>query len=179
MLQVAIHPAPYRRLGNSRDIKLKTLSRSPASILGLGSNQSIDINCIQTAFEVGVNYFFFYNLSYESFISGLQPLLKQQREKILVATGSEYREKKALKKYLDLVHQRLNLEVLDLFFLEYVSPADDFATIQAMLEELYRWQEQGLIRYVGVTVHNRAIAMKLIEERKVELHLLVLVGVRY
>ena len=106
-------------------------------------------------------------------------MLKQQREKILVATGSEYREKKALKKYLDLVHQRLNLEVLDLFFLEYVSPADDFATIQAMLEELYRWQEQGLIRYVGVTVHNRAIAMKLIEERKVELHLLVLVGVRY
>ncbi|MDJ0897803.1 MAG: aldo/keto reductase [Xenococcus sp. MO_188.B8] len=149
-------------------MKLTTLSHSPVSILGLGSNQSIDINYIQTAFTAGVNYFFFYNLSCEGLLSGLKTLLKGQREKILVATGSEYRERKALNKYLELVRQRLNIEVIDLFFLEYVSPADDFATVEIMLEELYHWQEQELIRYVGVTVHNRSLAMKLIEDRKVD-----------
>lgn len=150
-------------------MKLTTLSQSPASILGLGSNQSIDCNSIKTAFEAGINYFFFYNLFCDNFLSGLQPLLKQQREEILVATGSEKRDHKALNKYLDLVRQRLNIEVIDLFFLEYLSPADDLVTIEALLEELYHWQEQKLIRYVGITVHNRPIARKLVEDRKVDL----------
>ncbi len=149
-------------------MELTTISRSPASILGLGSNQSIDINYIQTAFEAGVNYFFFYNLSCENYISGLKPLLQQEREQVLVATGSEQRDRKALRQYLDLVRQRLDIEVIDLFLLEYVSPADDWTNIQEIVEELRHWQEQELIRYLGVTVHNRALAGKLVADRKID-----------
>ena len=150
-------------------MELTTISGSPASILGLGSNQSIDINYVQTAFEAGLNYFFLYNLSCESYLSGLKPLLNQEREQILVAAGSEQRDPKALHKYLDLVRQRFDIEVIDLFFLEYVSPADDWKTIQEILEELRHWQEQELIRYLGVTVHNRLLAKKLLEERQIDI----------
>ncbi len=129
----------------------------------------MDINCIQTAFEAGVNYFFFYNLSCESLLEGLKPLLKEEREEILVATGSEHRENNELNQYLQRVRHRLNIDVIDLFFIEYVSPADELAQIQAILDELHYWKEQGLIRYVGVTVHNRSIAMKLIESGGCEL----------
>ena len=129
----------------------------------------MDIKCIQTAFEAGVNYFFFYNLLCESLLEGLKPLLKDQREEILVATGSEHRNKNELNQYLDLVRHRLNIDVIDLFFIEYVSPADNLDQIQAILDELHHWQEQGLIRYVGVTVHNRSIALKLIEIGEFEL----------
>lgn len=150
-------------------MELTTLSNSPASILGLGGNQSIDINCIQTAFDAGVNYFFFYNLSCESFLNGLKPLLKEKREDILVATGSEHRDHNELNQYLEHIRHRLNIDVIDLLFIEYVSPADDLSQIQGILDKLHYWKEQGLIRYVGVTVHNRSIAMKLIESGACEL----------
>ena len=150
-------------------MELTTLANSPASILGLGSNQSMDINFIQTAFQAGINYFFFYNLSCESLLSGLKSLLKDQREEILVATGSEQRNPNELKQYLDLVRQRLDIDIIDLFFLEYVSPNDDLDQVKALLGQLYHWKETGLIRYLGVTVHNRAIALKLMEYGKIDL----------
>jgi aryl-alcohol dehydrogenase-like predicted oxidoreductase len=150
-------------------MKLVTLSNSPVSILGLAGDRSMDINCVESAFAAGVNYFFFYNLSFESLLSGLKPLLKDKREEILVATGCESRNHRELNKYLDRVHQRLNIDVVDAFFLEYVSPNDDLAQIQTILDEFHNWQEKGLIRYVGVTVHNRSIAMKVIEDGRFDL----------
>jgi predicted aldo/keto reductase-like oxidoreductase len=144
-------------------MELTTLSNSPASILGLAGNQSIDINCIENAFAAGVNYFFFYNLSSSNFLDGLKSLLKNKREEILVATGSESRDENELDRYLNQVRQRLDIDVVDVFFLEYVSPADDFERIKSILDRLNKNKEKGLIRYVGITVHNRPVVMKSIE----------------
>jgi predicted aldo/keto reductase-like oxidoreductase len=146
--------------------KLITLSNSPLSILGLAGDRLTDVNCVHSALAAGLNYFFFYNLSsLESLFSGLKPLFKDKREEILVATGSESRNNSELNEYLERVRHRLNLDVVDVFFLEYISPNEDLAQIQILLDELHTWKEKGLIRYVGVTVHNRQVAMKLIENR--------------
>jgi predicted aldo/keto reductase-like oxidoreductase len=144
-------------------MELETLANSPASILGLAGNRSIDINCVKNALAAGINYFFFYDLSSTSFLDGLQILLKDRRKEILVATGSESRDESELDRYLNQVRQRLNIDIVDVFFLEYVSPTDDFERIKAILDRLNTNKEKGLIRYVGVTVHNRPTAMKLIE----------------
>ncbi|BAU66125.1 aldo/keto reductase family oxidoreductase [Stanieria sp. NIES-3757] len=149
-------------------MELITLDNFPASILGLAGNQSMEERIIQNAFAAGINYFFFYNLSFESLLSGLKPLLEKQREKILIATGSESRNQDELNQYLDRVRHRLDLDLVDVFFIEYVSPADDLAQIKSLLDELNTWKEKGLIRYVGVTVHNRAIAIKLIEDGQID-----------
>jgi predicted aldo/keto reductase-like oxidoreductase len=150
-------------------MELTTFSNSPPSIIGLAGNRSMDVNCVQSAFAAGVNYFFFYNLSFESLLSGLKLLLKDKRDRILIATGSETRNKNELARYLDQVRQRLNIDYVDAFFIEYISPADDFDRIQIILDELHIWKEKGLIRYVGVTVHNRPIALKLIENEQFDL----------
>ena len=147
-------------------MELLTQDNSPPSILGLAGNGSMDKRIIQSALAAGVNYFFFYNLSFESLLSGLKPLLKERREKILVATGSESRNNNSLNQYLELVRHRLDIDVVDVFFIEYISPADDLARIKTILDELHNWKEKGLIRYVGVTVHNRPIGMKLIENEQ-------------
>ena len=150
-------------------MELRTLDNSPLSVLGLAGNQSMEPRIIQSALAAGVNYFFFYNLSFESLLSGLKPLLKQRREKILVATGSESRKKNSLDQYLELVRHRLNIDIVDVFFIEYISPADDLAQIKTLLEELHNWKEKGWIRYVGVTFHNRPIGIKLIENEQFDL----------
>jgi predicted aldo/keto reductase-like oxidoreductase len=144
-------------------MEIVTLSNSPASILGLAGNSSMEIDCVESAFTAGINYFFFYNLSSTNFLDGLKALLKNKREEILVATGSESRDENELDRYLNQVRQRLNIDVVDVFFLEYISPTDDFERIKTILDRLNKNKEKGLLRYVGITVHNRPVAMKSLE----------------
>ena len=123
----------------------------------------MDASCVALAFEAGVNYFFFYDLSHDNLLSGLKPLAATDREQVLIATGSEQRDLSTLRQYLDRVRQCLNVDVVDVFFVEYVTPSEDVAQTWAVLDELWAWKERGLIRYVGATTHNRAIAKRCCE----------------
>lgn len=146
-------------------MELSTLQGQPASILGL-AGQSIDAATVLLAFEAGINYFFFYNLESENFLGGLKSLLVAKRQQVLVATGSENRDIQSLRNYLDSVRHCLNVDQVDVFFIEYVSPADDMTQVQVVLDELRLWKDSGVVRYVGVTTHNRAIALEMIERHQ-------------
>lgn len=143
-------------------MSIVTLKGQPASILGLAGNQSMELPCVRAAFEAGVNYFFFYNLAFDNPLDGLKPLLTAKREELVVATGSENRDRRELSQYLEKVRRHLNTDVVDVFFAEYISPNDDLGQVRSVLDELHTWKEKGLIRYVGATVHNRSIALELI-----------------
>ncbi|MBE9171200.1 aldo/keto reductase [Pleurocapsales cyanobacterium LEGE 06147] len=149
-------------------MELITLNRKPASILGLAANQTMEQSCVNRAFAAGINYFFFYNLSFTNLLDELKPLLTHNREELMVATGSQSRDKSELTQYLDKVRRCLEIDVVDVFFIEYVSPLDEMSQIQEVLDKLHTWQEKGWIRYVGVTVHNRPLALKLIGDKKCE-----------
>ncbi len=147
---------------------LETLNGKPISILGLAGHQPMDISCTAVAFETGVNYFFFYDLSYENLLKGLKPIVASHREEVLLATGSEERNTDKLSQYLDRVRRYLDVGVVDVFFIEYVTPNEDMAQIWAIFDQLWDWKERGLIRYVGATTHNRMIALELIRSRRCE-----------
>lgn len=140
---------------------LETLNGQPASILGLAGHQAMDASCVALAFEAGVNYFFFYEFSHENLLSGLKPVAATHREQVLIATGSEERD-------LGILWQYLDVDVVDVFFVEYATPSDDVAQLWAVLDELRVWKERGLIRYVGATTHNRAIALELIKSARID-----------
>ena len=48
-----------------------TQKGQPASILGLAGNQNMEVSCVPFAFKAGVNYFFFYNLSFDRLVSSV------------------------------------------------------------------------------------------------------------
>jgi aryl-alcohol dehydrogenase-like predicted oxidoreductase len=144
-------------------VELVTTAGQKASILGLAGQEQMDVTCSEVAFESKINYFFFYNLEYKNFLDGLKLLLPGKREQVLIATGSENRDISRLRHYLDACRQKLNVDGVDIFFAEYISPSDDIKQVQVMLDQFYDWKNKGLIRYVGVTTHNRAIALELIE----------------
>lgn len=150
-------------------MKLTTISNIPASILGLAGNKSIDARCLERAFSAGVNYFFFYELSaIENLVDAFKGLLADTRQDIIIATGSESRDLRQLKQYLDSVRNYLGTDVIDVFFLEYVSPADDLTQVQTLLQELETWKKRGSIRYLGISTHNRAIALDLIDRGQID-----------
>lgn len=142
---------------------LKTLSGSKSSRLGFASQYLKDVDCVQTAFAAGINYFFSYNLPSDQLLDGLKPLLSDHRDTILIATGSESRDPNTLQRYLEQVRRSLGTDIIDAFFIEYLSPQDSANQIETVLNVLQRWKTEGWIRYVGASTHNREIALELIE----------------
>lgn len=147
-------------------MELKTLAGESISCLGLASRRIQESACVAQAFAAGVNYFCFYNLGSDRFLSALQSLAIAQRQALCIATGSEQRSPVALREYLNQARHTLATDVVDIFFVQYVSPSDDCTEVEAALKELYSWKAQGSIRYVGVSTHNRAIALDLIQNQR-------------
>ncbi len=149
-----------------KNAKITTLLNQPVQPLGLAGNPNMEEGCVTAAYDAGINYYFFYNQSYPTLIKELKSVLRDNREAIVVATGSESRNLKTLNSYLDQVRRQLEVEAVDVFYAEYVSPGDDMEKLLGaggVFDELHRWKAEGLIRYVGATSHNRPIAVELIE----------------
>ena len=66
---------------------------------------------------------------------------------------------------------RLGIDVIDVFFIEYVHPGDDPDVMfgrSGVLDELQQWKENGWVRFVGATAHDRALARRLAADPRVD-----------
>ena len=149
-------------------LKMETLSGQAASVLGLAGNPDMESRCVDVAFDAGVSYFFFYNLSFQSMIAGLNRLCGEHRHDVFVATGTEDRNRDGMQKYFDSARKRVGTDYLDLFFAQYVSPNEPWDEVIGALDELQIWKAEGHIRYVGATVHNRELAQELLQCKKID-----------
>lgn len=144
---------------------IQTQQGQPASRLGFASQYTQDATCIPAAFEAGINSFFDYQLPKAHLRTELKSLLATHRDAILYTFGSESRQIGILRQQLDEVRQHLDLDCVDIFFAEYLSPSDHTDEIRATIAELHAWKAQGLIRYVGITTHHRPTGLALVEQR--------------
>lgn len=144
---------------------IRTRQGQPASRLGFASQYTQDATCIRAAFEAGINYFFDYQLPKAHLQAELKSLFATHRDAVIYTFGSESRQIAVLRQQLDEVRQHLNLEYVDIFFAEYLSPADDADDIKAMIAELQAWKAEGIIRYVGITTHHRPTGLAAIGQR--------------
>ena len=149
--------------------QITTLSGKKASILGLGSNPNMDSQCISNAYQGGINYFFFYNINSPSLLTQLHKLTQDNRSEIIIATGSESRNLNELEIYKNDFCQQLNIKFIDIFFLEYISPQDEIEEIEKLLEKLLVCKEKGFIRYLGITSHNRDLAVHFLNSGKIDI----------
>ena len=150
---------------------LRTCNGQTLKSLGLSAYPDMEMACVTAAFEAGIDYFFFYNLNYELMLKGLKDLCPEHRDRMVIATGSESRDVQELRTYRDDVLRKLGIGTIDVFYLLYVSPNDDMASFLApegALNELEQWKTEGLIRYVGVSTHNRPLSLELIETGRID-----------
>lgn len=159
---------PRRPSANRR---LTTLDGAPASCLGLAAGPKQDPPCVRRAFAGGINYFFFYGPGHTSFIDELAALVRRKREQIIVATGSGSRRIEGLRAARRKLAALLGIELIDVFFIEYVHPGDNPDVIfgeNGVLDELQRWKESGWVRFVGATAHDRLLARRLAADPRVD-----------
>jgi aryl-alcohol dehydrogenase-like predicted oxidoreductase len=150
---------------------LTTLDGTPASCLGLAAGPKQDPRCVRRAFAGGINYFFFYGPGHTSFIEELAALVQKKREQIIVATGSGSRRVTGLRAARRRLTALLGIELIDVFFVEYVHPGENPDGIfgkNGVLDELRQWKENGWVRFVGATAHDRSLASRLAADPRVD-----------
>ena len=158
-------------LDSSAQRRLATLDGTPASCLGLAAGPKQVPRCVRRAFAGGINYFFFYGPSHTSFIKELAALVRRSREQILVATGSGSRRLAGLRAARRKLTALLGIELIDVFFIEYVHPGDNPERIfgkNGVLDELQQWKQSGWVRFVGATTHDRSLARRLAADPRVD-----------
>ncbi len=149
--------------------KITTLTGNKVSVLGLGSNPNLDSQCLSMAYQAGINYFFFYNLNSSHLIQEMKKLAHNYRPEIIIATGCESRKIEELEKYRVDFSQKLEIDTMDVFLLEYISSQDDIKNIYELLNHLHQWKKREFIRYLGITTHNRSLAVNLLSHSQIDI----------
>jgi aryl-alcohol dehydrogenase-like predicted oxidoreductase len=152
--------------------RISSINSTYASSLGLAAYPDQDPKCVRRAFESGINYFFFYSPGSKLFIKALKLLAKEQRDEIILASGSGSRTAAGLRAARRKITSGVGVDVLDIFFAEYIHPGDSTTSVfgsGGVLDELQKWKADGLIRYVGASCHDRTLAKQLAEDSRVEI----------
>jgi aryl-alcohol dehydrogenase-like predicted oxidoreductase len=135
----------------------------PVFRLGLSATHRPGKKTVHHAVDEGINFFFCYG--FDTHMTGaLREIFKHDREKYYVATGGynllvgHFNLRRTLEKRL----RQLRTDYLDAYLFLGVTKPKHFP--EQVREELYRLREEGKIRGVGMSCHNRKFAGQLAAE---------------
>ena len=147
------------------DFKTAVLGQTGLTIhrLGLSGTYRPGKKAIYEAIDNGVNFFFCFGIDTQ-LIRVLKDVMKTNREKFVVATGSynyiwgRQNTIKALEKRL----RQLGTDYIDIFLFLGVMKEKEFSNhIKA---ELCQIRDQGKARAIGISTHDRKFAGRLMDE---------------
>lgn len=150
------------------------LHRTPPALakrvhrLGLATTHGIDADGMRAAIDAGVNYLFY---TRPNFVPVIREAIRRDRERYVVATGPvighfAFTIRRAAEKAL----RTLGTDYLDVFHLFWAGRLS--AIGPRTLDELRRLKEEGKIRAIGTSIHDRPRAGRLAEESPIDLFML-------
>lgn len=135
--------------------------------LAVGGGYAPRGKVFEMAFERGVNYFFWAPTfpTYIPMTRWLRGKFKSQREKIVLGTTTYFwRIPRSLHRSIHRHLRWLGTDHVDYFHLGWITGNDRRA-----LDELLKFKDQGIVRHIAFSCHNRALAAELVKEWPVEL----------
>lgn len=149
---------------------ITTLGRTGLEVsrMGLAGSYGIPAEGVATAFQQGVNYFY---LSPDwpansGIIEGLRHLIPNQRDQLVIAAGSMKKTWPEISQDLDSFLTALGTDHLDVFQLSGVESWEQF---EGLVPVLQRARDQGKIRGIGASGHDRLMLGRMAESRAVDL----------
>jgi aryl-alcohol dehydrogenase-like predicted oxidoreductase len=133
------------------------------SRLGLSATYRPGTKAIYFALDQGINYFFGFGID-SQMKKVMQDVLKSDREKYVIATGvynliwGYPNIRKTLQKRL----RQWGTDYIDIFMFLGVRKESEFP--EKAREELYRLREEGLVKAVGMSTHDRPFAGRMAAE---------------
>jgi aryl-alcohol dehydrogenase-like predicted oxidoreductase len=131
--------------------------------LGLSATYRPGRETIHRALDAGVNYFFCYGFD-THMTKTLRDLGQTRRDSLVIASGAYNLVigHPDLRRTLEKRLKQLGTDYIDIFLYLGVMKEKDFP--ESIREELYRFKEEGKIRAIGISVHDRKFAGRLASE---------------
>lgn len=157
---------PHRRLGKTG---------ASVSILGLGGGSNFlaaakdedeALHLLQTCLEGGVNYYDTAS-SYGKSEHYYGPFVKANRDRIFLATKTDARSRDDALRSVETSLKNLQTDHLDLIQIHSIVPGDTVEKLtgsEGAFTALQQLKEQKVVRFVGITGHTSAVAMRALVE---------------
>jgi aryl-alcohol dehydrogenase-like predicted oxidoreductase len=139
--------------------------------LGLAFSNGIEPAGIETAFDRGVNYLFWTNFSKGAQMEVVRAALQRDREGYVLCGGATLGFMAgSLRRAATKLLRKLDLDYIDVFQLYWLGKMSAFTN--AVQQELLKLRDEGLVRAVGVSIHDRKRAARLAEDSPLDMLML-------
>jgi aryl-alcohol dehydrogenase-like predicted oxidoreductase len=136
--------------------------------LGLGPNYGIDEAGVEWALDEGGLQYVFWSKRMKGATGPLRRALARDRERYVVATGPTTAWwSGGLAKAADAARTALSVDTLDVFQLFWLGKTSRWTP--AIEEELMELRERGVVRSVGISIHDRQRAAELARSTALDL----------
>jgi predicted aldo/keto reductase-like oxidoreductase len=152
----------YTRLGNT-GLNISELGFGGIPIIRLDMDTAIRV--LRCAYEKGITFFDTAN-AYRDSEEKIGNAFDGRREKIVIATKTLQRNAINANKHIENSLRMLKTDYIDLYQLHQIAQENDWQAVTApdgALEAVVRAKQEGKIRFIGVTSHNLAMAIKLVK----------------
>jgi len=135
--------------------------------LGLAVSHGLDEEGIREALDGEINYVFWNPLA-RRLVGPLRDALSRNRERYVVATGPSFGWfAGSIRRRVESALRRLDTDYLDVLQLYWLGVSSSLG--EANVEALARLREEGKVRAVGVSIHDRPRAARLAEDSVLDL----------
>lgn len=131
--------------------------------IGLSASYRPGKKTIFKAVDEGLNYFFCFGIDNQMH-SALRDVLKTNRENFVIASGGGnlIYTSQNLRKCLEKRLKQLKTDYLDIFL--YLGVTNEKYFPEKVRDELYALKEDGRVKYVGFSTHDRKLAGRMADE---------------
>jgi aryl-alcohol dehydrogenase-like predicted oxidoreductase len=124
------------------------------SRLGIGSGYGVPSYAVEKAFhEYGVNYFFWSSPRRKGMKEAIQHMARSERAKLIVAIQTYDHQGFLMKYFVEKGLRSLNIDYADVLVLGWFNHIPG----RRVLSEALRLREEGKVRYLGMSGHNRTV----------------------
>jgi aryl-alcohol dehydrogenase-like predicted oxidoreductase len=136
--------------------------------LGIACNYGIDAAGFEQGLERGINYVFWTRMRTGHLKESLRAALRKDRERMVVAAGPTIGFfAGGVRRGAEKLLRELGTEYIDVFQLFWLGTTS--ALTDGTMEVLTKLKEEGKVRAIGVSIHNRARAGRLAEDSPLDL----------
>lgn len=136
--------------------------------LGLAFNFGISGQGVQTALDLGANYLFWTKFRKGEQHEVVKDALRRDRDRYVLATGAPFGfTGGSVRRGAEKMLRAFGIEYLDVYQLFWLGRMSAFT--ESVQRELVQLREEGLVRAVGVSIHDRERAGRLAAESPLDM----------
>ncbi len=139
--------------------------------LGLSFNHGLDASATEKALEAGLNYLFWTKRRKSDRHAVIKAALKKNREGYVVATGPLLGYTGgSIRRSAERFLRSLDIDYIDIWQLFWLGKMSAFTP--SVQEELVKLKEDGLVRSIGTSIHDRKRANRLVADSPLDMFML-------